>query len=561
MRTASRSLATSTIFLLLAGASCGGGSNGTTPSGTAGDGSPSGAAGTTPATGTAGTTGLGGNGGAGGMTGEAGISGGAGSTTSGDAGSSGGVAGGAAMGGGGTIGGGGVTGRGGVTGGGGGVTGNYCFTYNCGASLCGNGVRDTCTVPMISCQGTMQFTETCDGASLNGETCATRGYGSGSLACSGTCSFDDAACVECAALGANLVRCGNAPIPTDARVAMSMAASDTEVALLWADPDPNFDGLRLTRLAANLDRIGTSKISEAYPDSASIAPLPSGWAIGGHNTFEVFVHAVDASGVDRGRTVVDRLNEVGSTNLQFLETAPRAVARPDGGPMLFWQTRDAVRVALVSADGRSATTPVSFPTSTYPLGIILMNAAYVGDAFYIAMQIATTSIHLTLLRVPTDGSAPTAFDALPGLEAIAPTLVTGAGDLRVAYSGRDAGTSLSSLRVQKLDLTGAPAAPPIDLGANYQWSAPVAFGDDTVLALSTNWISLTDPVTSASREVPRSLGITRVAAAATSAAPILDVASLPREGYSWQEVVRRGTDLVVAWTSSDRPIRIARITP
>lgn len=37
--------------------------------------------------------------------------------------------------------------------------------------------------------------ESCDGADLNGETCASRGYDSGPLSCSSTCAFDTSGCV------------------------------------------------------------------------------------------------------------------------------------------------------------------------------------------------------------------------------------------------------------------------------------------------------------------------------------------------------------------------------
>jgi len=36
--------------------------------------------------------------------------------------------------------------------------------------------------------------ESCDGANLGGQSCVTRGFGSGTLACDGACAFDDAAC-------------------------------------------------------------------------------------------------------------------------------------------------------------------------------------------------------------------------------------------------------------------------------------------------------------------------------------------------------------------------------
>jgi hypothetical protein len=78
----------------------------------------------------------------------------------------------------------------GGTGGGGGTlytaplagTGGYTAgTGGQGASLCGNGVIDT--------------GEQCDGTNLDGETCASLGYGGGVLAClASTCTYDTSMC-------------------------------------------------------------------------------------------------------------------------------------------------------------------------------------------------------------------------------------------------------------------------------------------------------------------------------------------------------------------------------
>jgi len=53
-------------------------------------------------------------------------------------------------------------------------------TSSCLATLCGNGVVET--------------GEQCDGANLNGQTCASKGFAGGSLACSSFCTFNTADC-------------------------------------------------------------------------------------------------------------------------------------------------------------------------------------------------------------------------------------------------------------------------------------------------------------------------------------------------------------------------------
>jgi hypothetical protein len=349
----------------------------------------------------------------------------------------------------------GITGGGGVTGAAG-VTGTWCPPpLNCGVALCGNGARDTCAVQTLDCHGTMSMTEACDGADLGVETCQSRGYASGDLACSDICTLDAAGCSECVPLGAKVSRCGSAPLPGDEQFALAMAATDSEVALAWEDAD-RFDTINFTRLSSGLDAIGTTLIDETAPDSLSVAPLPSGWAVAGHNYLEIFTHAVDAAGVDRGRIVVDKLNTTSLADM--LLAPPRMASRPNGGPLIVWATVSAVRVSVVSADGRSASTPKSISTVNYPLNVVLMNAAWVGDAFYVAMQIADGPVKLTLLRVEADGTPTTVFDAMPGSEALVPTLVTGADDLRVVY--------LATMNNQfgawwrKLGLDGQPLSPP-----------------------------------------------------------------------------------------------------
>src|SRR4029077_19328159 len=71
----------------------------------------------------------------------------------------------------------------------------------CGAAACGNNVRDTC--PTTPPPGSFCIpprtapTETCDGTDLGGATCASLGYGSGTLGCLSWCEFDPSGCSEC----------------------------------------------------------------------------------------------------------------------------------------------------------------------------------------------------------------------------------------------------------------------------------------------------------------------------------------------------------------------------
>ena len=57
---------------------------------------------------------------------------------------------------------------------------SVCSATSCGGSVCGNGVAEA--------------GEDCDGSDLNSETCITQGYDTGTLACSGSCTFNTSGC-------------------------------------------------------------------------------------------------------------------------------------------------------------------------------------------------------------------------------------------------------------------------------------------------------------------------------------------------------------------------------
>ena len=70
-------------------------------------------------------------------------------------------------------------------------SGEACDDGNTAAD---DGCSPTCTVEACG-DGTRQAGEACEGADLAGETCTSRGFASGTLACSATCGFDEAGCV------------------------------------------------------------------------------------------------------------------------------------------------------------------------------------------------------------------------------------------------------------------------------------------------------------------------------------------------------------------------------
>lgn len=64
-----------------------------------------------------------------------------------------------------------------------------CADAGGGTSVCGNGVRES--------------GESCDGSDLGGQTCQSRGFGGGTLACTASCAFNTSGCVAaCSSKGA-----------------------------------------------------------------------------------------------------------------------------------------------------------------------------------------------------------------------------------------------------------------------------------------------------------------------------------------------------------------------
>ena len=172
-----------------------------------------------------------------------------------------------------------------------------------------------------------------------------------------------------------------------------------------------------------------------------------------------------------------------------------------------------------------------------------------GDAFYVAMQIADGGpTKLTLLRVEADGTPTTVFDAMPGGELAVPTLVTGAGDLRVIYLARV--NNQFGAWWRKFGLDGQPLSPPAPVTDDAGSFSGLALGADTLLVIGNNTASFSN-----------AFSVGRLGADGTAVVPLFDVVQRPGDGFPWQTAILRGPDVVLAWAADGGPIRIARTTP
>ena len=82
---------------------------------------------------------------------------------------------------------------------------NECCRYNCFCDVTctsGNPPGNACRFVTPICEpvcgnGVAEMGEDCDGGDLGGETCVSLGFGGGTLACAGNCTFDTSGCFEC----------------------------------------------------------------------------------------------------------------------------------------------------------------------------------------------------------------------------------------------------------------------------------------------------------------------------------------------------------------------------
>jgi hypothetical protein len=347
-----------------------------------------------------------------------------------------------------------------------------------------------------------------------------------------------------------LLACGPAPVVAQAQ-GVAIAGTETELALAWLEEDgTDKQVLGFMRLAPGLASLSSTRVTldtgQMRTWALSVAPLPSGWVVVGvtHILLRTFIyaHAFDASGRHVASTIVDDMLD------DDFRALPVIAARSGAGPMLVWATEPAIRAAMISADGKSATEP--FDVGLFDAEAGSLSAAYVADAFYVIHGEARAGDRhqLRLTRIETDGRVGSEIDALPGVDAHDAHLVSGANDLRVVYTGPlpfAPGNAEVSLQWRRLAATGAALTAPAVLPGSFGRTA--AFGADTAVALF-------------GAGSPPSLGLARVASDANPAAPFREIASGPSLDGLWgMDIARRGPDALIAWVPATGRVQLARV--
>jgi hypothetical protein len=293
----------------------------------------------------------------------------------------------------------------------------------CGAALCGNGVRDNCQVceagPLsVSCADIgatnspecgsssclFAVEESCDGADLGTATCATLGFGGGTLACSDRCTFQTNGCTTCL-VDTGIAACRHTEVDAAAPSALAMAATDTEVVIAWV-PGPGLRGtldadagsVRLARFDSSLSLIAqTGCLGPQHARHVAIARTRSGYLLAIEGDGGVTVQALDPTLQPSAAPRV--VPDAGGPSL----TARQSASTILGGPLLTWTQSlppsgisHEAQGALLDDSGAEETAPTTFFDDESFVG----NAAFTGDAFLVT----STVRHDFIAHIALDGT-------------------------------------------------------------------------------------------------------------------------------------------------------------
>jgi hypothetical protein len=415
----------------------------------------------------------------------------------------------------------------------------------CGVSACGNGRVDTCAgTGGAGAHGGGQNAEGCDGDdTIVNAACSSMGYASGTITCTADCNLDLSACEECVASAPSVRSCGLVAIPAPSYL-YAVAATDTQIGIVWMDATGA--GLHFTLLSPDLAVTASIKLpGNPYVSGlAALAPLPSGWMIAAPGadavgSYALNLHQIAADG-----------SPVASTSIPMSPPPelPVLAARPGAGPILIWMPDFAtLRAAAVATDPPSLGTPINLPVDGEP-NAHEVNAAFIAGAVHVVtpVDLENNLRPLRIFRILPDVSGASLVGGPSGRLRL-PTLVAGASNLELVF--QDFNTS--QVLWQRLDAAGNPAVPSVNLDSVSQLFglASAASGDDAMVL------------------VPQSLGarnkysLMRVRGGSGTVQSTFAYA-----GDSQPHLVRRGPDLIAAWTGTGSGcdaarIKIARLTP
>lgn len=425
----------------------------------------------------------------------------------------------------------------------------------CPATTCGNGARDRCMQcnpcgrggpgidagpppPWDAGVCCAEATEACDGADLNGVTCASLGYRGGTLGCDGACGHDTRACDACADPEARGV-CRSAGVTSLDAQDLALAVNGDRVALAWVEgrshvgvalldrglnvlretPCAGFAGARAVALTAT--RAGFLLAVET-PSGVRLTPL-----------------ALDGTLAAQGATITNGY-------------APLLAPGPSGDALLVYTTEGAVtRAVRATPEGAVTRTQATlFTDVTEPEYGSVTRA---GDGWLVAMRVRGVEV----VRVGLDLSVG-APQRPAGSDTEYPQVVW--SGTRAAMTWAAFGGPNLSVNLAELTPTGALAGPvrvfasPVSATRYFNVAPVAAVGDDLAVLLGTH--------------TGRTGASGRLDLVRENALPLMRVTT-PRpvtrspELASHYRVAALENTAVVAWIGEGTPRRIglARLTP
>ncbi|APR77058.1 Hypothetical protein A7982_02405 [Minicystis rosea] len=394
------------------------------------------------------------------------------------------------------------------------------------------------------------FTESCDGADLDGKTCADFKLAGGTLRCGSWCGFDTRACLSCTPSD-RLLGCGVGTVRSMAPTKLALAATDDAIGVAWITQEsklePRGTRLRFARFHPDLtpasEEIDLGEAADRGEGSTGVAlaATGSGWLVAADVQDGMIVRALDVSGAPRG------------DGQRFDGGSPVLASRPKGGPLLALtagRSGDEMRAVLLRPDGA----PEHAPAIVSPSGTAVpgnASAVFSGAGFLVATvrhRGELTNGEVVVTRIALDGRVAAVHvvaDAPVGTHHWYPSLAWAPSGGGLSFLSKNQVSGEERTRWVELDRTGAvrskTLAPNLRI-PDHAVCAPFLTGDgDHVVALVANSNASTSSLSVASIDFDGHLR-----------APPTIVAHEPSHGSFWRDpissrVVRRGPDLVVAW--------------
>lgn len=406
----------------------------------------------------------------------------------------------------------------------------------CTAAMCGDGVIDDCPrcYPLggpaggdggVSCS---PQSEDCDGANLNGATCASLGYAGGALACSGACGFDTSACYGCAA-DSHLAACAALDVASDSAFDVALVSREGTLAVAWltSSSPSGYNDSRVHLAELNAD------LSVSHDFGCLAVPSNQGLALAA--TSRGYLLGTDASdGVHITEVLLD--GTLARSRVIADARWPHFAPRPDALPLLVYANGDhgipsSAHAELLNADLSAAWTTQVFAGDH--LDPQFGAAVSTGDGFLVAYR----SGPVMVARIELDGSL-TGTSQPGGSDTERPSLAWTGSEARIVFMDFSVSPGIEWARLDRLGARiGAVASVP-HYGVYAVHTSLLALGTESAVLVPSEGTSEAN-----------NLSLARLDADGVSiGAPI--ALSQDAAGAAASSAVMIGSQLAVAWVST-----------